>query len=275
MSGIADSVGDALGGVADFAGDALGGIGDFVGDNLGPIGSLAGTFLGGPAGGALGGALGGLFGGGDEDAGGFGAAADWAQGGTMGDFLGGSTPAAGNALLPGSPSIGLGNIGGGGSSIMGELAKMGIGILGSEEQEEAYAEASERARRSADPYMDYRGGAAERLNELMTDPGSIRETPGFEYRLQQGLEGVNRGLGAQGQLKSGRRMAGLMDFSQSFAGQEYQRQFERLGATSGAVNASFGQASQAAIQGGQWSGQGVGQRYETLGQGLGNIFGWG
>lgn len=260
----------------------MGGIGDFFKDNAGSIGTLAGTFLGGPAGGAIGGALGGAIqGGGSGGQAEFGQAADWAlEGDSMfsgggGAGAGAGSPTAGvggNSLLPGSPSIGLGNIGTGG--IMEELAKMGVGIMGSKEQEEAYGEAAERARKSADPYSEYRGASAERLNELMTDPSSVTETPGYQYRLDQGLEGVNRGLGAQGQLRSGRRLAGLMDFSQSFAGDEYQRQFEREGALSGAINADFGSASRSAIQGGDWAGQGVGQRYETLGQGLGNIFGW-
>jgi hypothetical protein len=51
--------------------------------------------------------------------------------------------------------------------------------------------------------------------------------PGYQYRLQQGLLGVQGGRAAQGQLHSGNTLRALMDYGQNQASQEYGNIYNR------------------------------------------------
>jgi hypothetical protein len=51
--------------------------------------------------------------------------------------------------------------------------------------------------------------------------------PGYQYRLQQGLLGVQGGRAAQGQLHSGNTLRALMDYGQNQASQEYGNVYNR------------------------------------------------
>src|SRR4051812_43868084 len=47
--------------------------------------------------------------------------------------------------------------------------------------------------------------ALSMLANLMQNPGSLTSMPGYQFGLNQALEGVNRGAGASGMLNSGSR----------------------------------------------------------------------
>lgn len=64
--------------------------------------------------------------------------------------------------------------------------------------------------------------------QFLTNPGSFVTDPSYQWRLNQGLEGVNRGMAASGMLNSGNRMLELMRYGQGAASQEYGNQFQRL-----------------------------------------------
>jgi len=68
--------------------------------------------------------------------------------------------------------------------------------------------------------------------------------PSYEWRLQQGLEGVNRKMAAGGFLSSGNRMAELMNYGQNTASTEFQNEFSRLSQLSGANIGSPAAAAQ-------------------------------
>jgi hypothetical protein len=57
--------------------------------------------------------------------------------------------------------------------------------------------------------------------------------PSYQWRLNQGLEALNRSYAARGGLGSGSRMTGIMDYAQGLASTEYQNQFGRALATYG------------------------------------------
>ena len=61
------------------------------------------------------------------------------------------------------------------------------------------------------------------LMNLLQNPGSLTSMPGYQFGLNQALEGVNRGAGASGLLNSGNRLAALQDRGQSYA-QGWQKQ---------------------------------------------------
>lgn len=51
--------------------------------------------------------------------------------------------------------------------------------------------------------------------------------PGYQFRLQQGLDSANTGFAARGMLKSGAAAKGVMDYSSGLASQEYNNWFNR------------------------------------------------
>jgi hypothetical protein len=65
--------------------------------------------------------------------------------------------------------------------------------------------------------------ALSMLNNLLQNPQSLTTMPGYQFGLNQALEGVNRGAGASGLLNSGNRLAALQDRGEGYA-QSWQNQ---------------------------------------------------
>lgn len=85
----------------------------------------------------------------------------------------------------------------------------------------------------ADPFAGQRPQYQQQLNSLMT--GSFKPTdPSYKWRFDQGLEALNRTMGASGLLHSGNLLAALSDYGQNQASTEYSNQFQRLAQLSGA-----------------------------------------
>ena len=135
-----------------------------------------------------------------------------AGGGTSLPSLAGILAGAKNA----APIIGgLGQMAGGIGSI---LAGQKIGNMAS----------------GADPFSPYRSGYAAQLSELMRDPNTVTNTPGYQFNLAQGLQGQQAQQAAQGRLVSGGALLQGQQFGQQLAGQTYQQQLGTLASLSGA-----------------------------------------
>ena len=67
----------------------------------------------------------------------------------------------------------------------------------------------------------------KRINQLMgmlPEPSETFETsPGYDWRLGQGLQAIDRSAGARGTLRSGRTMKAAQEYGQDLASEEYQR----------------------------------------------------
>jgi hypothetical protein len=72
------------------------------------------------------------------------------------------------------------------------------------------------------------------------NPANFTTSPGYQFRLDQGLQGVNAGYAARGLLKSGGAMKGINDYAQNTASNEYGNWFNqgmaKLGADQGQFN---------------------------------------
>ena len=95
-----------------------------------------------------------------------------------------------------------------------------------------------------DPYGPYRAGAAEQMNQLLTNPALAMSTPGYQQQLQQGTQASQRGAAATGQLASGQESAALNTLGQNTFGSYYNSMLANLMQLSGASQspAAAGQA---------------------------------
>ena len=86
----------------------------------------------------------------------------------------------------------------------------------------------------ADPFAQYRPQYAAQLQSLMANPNSVTQTPGYQFNLAQGLQGLQAQQAAQGRLVSGGALLQGQQFGQNLASQSYNDQLKTLMALSGA-----------------------------------------
>ena len=70
--------------------------------------------------------------------------------------------------------------------------------------------------------------SGNRINALLDNPNSVQQSAAYKFRLGQGMEALQRQLGAKGLLNSGNRLTAMNDYAQGEASQEYGNQFNRL-----------------------------------------------
>lgn len=162
-----------------------------------------------------------------------------------------------------------------GAQFGGLLENIGDGFKGAEEGYGKGIESQERmfniARGDLAPYREFGAGALPRLNALSEDPSQITQTPGYQFRLNQGLDTLQNSAAARGGLLSGNALRAITDYGQNYASDEYQKEFARrfglanmgLGAAGGSANlaGTFGK-SIADLYGAQ--GQAKTDRYGNL-----------
>jgi hypothetical protein len=86
----------------------------------------------------------------------------------------------------------------------------------------------------ADPFSPYRSQYASQLQNLMANPQSVTQTPGYQFNLSQGLQGLQAQQAAQGRLVSGGALIQGQQFGQQLASQTYNDQLKTLAGLSGA-----------------------------------------
>ncbi len=96
-----------------------------------------------------------------------------------------------------------------------------------------------------------------RLQDLFT------ESPGYQFRFDEGVKALERGASARGDLLGGRQLKDLTRFGQGVANQEYGGFLDRLGSLAG-----YGQAATQSQVGAYQTA--LPQQYNTLTQ-LGNV----
>lgn len=97
---------------------------------------------------------------------------------------------------------------------------------------EALAQQQKQLDRSwdaVDPYMKTGGRALSRLE----DPEAFRTSPGYDFRLKQGIDGVTQNKAFGGLMRSGGAMKAVADYSSNLASDEYNRWFGQQSALAG------------------------------------------
>lgn len=150
--------------------------------------------------------------------------------------------------------------------LLGGAANVGQGIYNAFQQP-----SPAQARTQTDPWggIGGREQSARQLQALMADPRQISAQPGY----QAGLQGVERGLGARGQLSSGAEQEALFGYGQNF----FNNYVNTLSGLAG-ISQNPASGVQAATQAQQQQGQNMSSIFggaQQIGSGLGSIFGAG
>jgi hypothetical protein len=186
-----------------------------------------------------------------------GQAINWAPvgqsiGGLSGTGLAGAITKAGRALSSAGSSTGLGSIlgGGGGGGSMNTLANVYSGIQGSADAKKMAASQRAAANRALalqaqeynqtkanlNPFITTGQSANTRLSDLLglsggdaaTISAALQQDPGYQFRVQQGQQAIDRSLGARGQLFSGAALKAAQQYGQDLANQTYNDAVQRI-----------------------------------------------
>jgi hypothetical protein len=150
------------------------------------------------------------------------------------------------------------------------------------EREAIGREDIQRALQEAQQYgVPYRGAGEAALQPYLGSLGigdtatrraaqeAFQTSPGYQFALEEGLKGVQRGLAPRGLLGSGREARELGRYATGLAGQEYGRWQQQLAGLAGAGQQAAEQAAQRSYQ--------TGPQLAQLGYGYGgtlaNLYG--
>ena len=130
---------------------------------------------------------------------------------------------------------------------------------------------SGQAAQMADPFMQYRGQFGQQLVSLMNDPSSVKNLPGYQFSYNQGLNSLQRGMAATGQVQSGAEQIALSQYGEQFANQYFTDQFNRLALLSGAQWQSGTGAASSALNAAAYNQNTQNQGYSAIMQGLNGL----
>jgi hypothetical protein len=148
------------------------------------------------------------------------------------------------ALAVGAPIVG--SLIGGASSRQAASMQADAAQRAQEQQAAQYAQ----SRADLQPWVQSGGQANNKLASLMGLDGSdptaqLQSSPGYQFRYDQGMAGVQNSAAARGGLLSGGTLKAIQKYGQDFASNEYQNQWNRLNSMSNTGQASAaGQAAQ-------------------------------
>lgn len=108
--------------------------------------------------------------------------------------------------------------------------------------------------------------AAQRANYDSFDPSGITEDPGYKFNLQQGQEGLNKGLAAGGSLFSGKALKAASEYNQNYANNAFNNYYQRWLQKVQGTNALTGAA-------GDVRANAIGAGSQNLAQSLSNALG--
>jgi len=128
------------------------------------------------------------------------------------------------------------------------------------------------AQNAADPYAQYRAGAAQQLNGILDGSIDFRTDPGYQFSLDESNKALERAAASRGYNHSGNVLEGVSRNTQSVASREYNNIVNRLTGLAGATpqNAIAGGQSYSGLMGDSYNallGQAQAQGAQGSGQG--------
>ena len=165
---------------------------------------------------------------------------------------GGSATGAGGATDWGAI---LGQLLTGGYDIYSALAGGSQGDIGRAKESAAMA----------DPFASQRPQYQQQLQQLMTDPNSFKQDPGYQFALSQGQQAISGASNAlYGGTRAGALYPELAKYTEGYAAQNYDNRIQQLMQMAGVQSGSPGTAG--ALNAGGYQNQG-----QDLGSGTGNL----
>lgn len=92
------------------------------------------------------------------------------------------------------------------------------------------------------PYMNLGYQGVKGYSDLLTNPDSITNDPGYQFRLSQGQNALDNSASARGRLLSGAQAKAMTEYGQNFATAEYDNALARYNTAT-----NQGQTSQARV----------------------------
>lgn len=165
----------------------------------------------------------------------------------------------------------FGSLGLGGAALIGGSALLGAGasFLSGREQAEAAERAGDlqreiyyRNREDLAPYREVGRAALSDLRDIyLTGEKDYTTSPGYDFRLSQGVEARERAASARGRRLSGAQEKALTRFGQDYATADYDQNFNRLSALAGTGQT----ATNTGVSAGQNYASGMGRATENAG----------
>ena len=122
----------------------------------------------------------------------------------------------------------------------------------------------------ADPFASQRPQYQNQLSTLMSDPSSIKNTPGYQFQFNQGMQALERSQAATGSLNSGQAQTSAIQFGQGLAETSFNNWESILAQLSGATIGSPGTAGSLYSQNQQQSNAAIQAGLGSIFSGLGN-----
>lgn len=167
----------------------------------------------------------------------------------------GAVPATAGAAIPAAGAGGAGGVtsaipslGGLSANTLGSLASGAASLYGAQQGVNAAQDATAELRRQFDigqanarPWLEAGKSALGAQQELMGLGGqspeqqlaALTNSPGYKFRFDQGQQARERSAAARGMLNSGNVLAGLTEYGQNFASNEYGNRLNQLAGLSG------------------------------------------
>lgn len=159
---------------------------------------------------------------------------------------------------------------------LGPVATLGSAVIGAVGSKAAADAASDAAASSAAvqremyyqnredlaPYREAGQYGLNALRGLLTDGSALKTSPGYQFRLNEGLRGVDRNAAAKGMLDSGSRLKAIERYGQDYASGEYNNLWNKYASLAGVGQS----ATSTGVANGQSAASGIGSSYLAGGQ---------
>lgn len=149
--------------------------------------------------------------------------ADWGFGGTT--AASGGAAASGATAATGAGGMGLDSIFSGSN-----IVDMGLGILNYTQSQNAIDDQRSDIQagfNQQNPWASQQKKYGQKLDSLLSDPSSIRDTPGYQFQLDQGTAALEARQAQSGNRFSGRALTEATTFGQGLASQMYNQEINR------------------------------------------------
>lgn len=128
-------------------------------------------------------------------------------------------------------------------------------------------------RKDQKPYRQAGDFALGEMQNMLSGDYNLKETPGYEFRFQEGMDAMTNNLAATGNRISGRAMKEAQRFGQGMASQEFGNRYNRLAGLAGTGQTSVQATGQAGMQAAGNISNALGQAGAAEAQGIRGAYG--